>query len=121
MLSTSPKKGPELQKASINWLRTQNHIPDAASTEEATEAILSRMVTDRDFSRSLCQMLENWCEWVRRGAMNVVDFCNINQDKATFAQASLVIVTLSELENGPAAALNTMQECAAKWEYVELG
>ncbi|KAK2061988.1 hypothetical protein LY76DRAFT_681717 [Colletotrichum caudatum] len=121
MLSTPPRKGPELQRASISWLPAQGHIPHEESAEEAIKAILSRMVTDQDFSRSLGQMLENWCEWARRGAMNVADFCDIYQDKATFARAILLIVTLSEIENGPAAALIIMQECAAKWDYVELG
>lgn len=105
----------------MDWLRTQGHLPGVESVEEATKAILFRMVADQDFSKSLCKTLDNWNEWVRRGAMNVVDFCLINQAKATFAQASLVIVALSALANGPAAALGIMQECATKWEYVELG
>ena len=53
--------------------------------------------------------------------MSVDDFCVINQAKDLFAQASLVIIALSGLENSSAGVLVNMQECAAKWEYVELG
>ncbi|KAK2046106.1 hypothetical protein LZ31DRAFT_220935 [Colletotrichum somersetense] len=97
MLSTPPQKGPELERASISWLRAQGQILCGKSKEDTIKAVLSRMVTDRDFSRSLGQMLENWCEWARRGAMYLADFCNIYQDKATFARAILLIVTLSEI------------------------
>ncbi|KAK1638691.1 hypothetical protein BDP81DRAFT_422492 [Colletotrichum phormii] len=121
VVNTTAMKGPELQEATIDWLRSRGHIPATQSMEEATKTILFRMVTEQDFAKSLCRILDNWNEWVGRGEMSVMDFCIINQIKATFAQASLVILVLADLENGPAFELDIMQECAAKWEYVELG
>lgn len=120
-LFTPRIKGLKLQKASMDWLRSKGHVLKQASAEEATKAILSCMITEQKFSKHLCQMLKEWDIWVRGGAMGVKDFCSINEKKASFAQASLVIVALSGLENEPAAALSIMQECAANWEYVELG
>jgi hypothetical protein len=120
-LSTPIVEKSKLQVASIDWLRTQGQLPKVASTEEATKSVLSSTVTDQEFSRSLCQMLEHWKDWVGRGAMGVEDFSIINQAKDRFAQASLMIATLSSLETGPAAAPISIQECVEKWEYVELG
>jgi len=110
-----------LREASINWLRTHGHLPNATSIEDAQKTILSRVVTDQDLSKSLCRMLGNWVKWVDRSVMSVADFCIVNEDKATFAQASLLVVALSNLESSPADRLIDIQECADKWEYVELG
>ncbi|KAK1476159.1 hypothetical protein CCUS01_05263 [Colletotrichum cuscutae] len=111
----------ELHEATLDWLRSRDHIPAMQTMEEATKTILFRMVTEQAFAKSLCQILDDWNKWADKGEMSVKDFCIINQIKITFAQASLVIVVLAGLENGPASELNIMQECAEKWEYVELG
>lgn len=113
--------GTELREATLGMLRYRDHIPAMQTMEETTKTILFRMVTEQAFAKSLCQILDDWNKWAGKGEMSVKDFCIINQTKVTFAQASLVIVVLAGLENGPASELNIMQECAAKWEYVELG
>lgn len=120
-LSTHTAELSQIEAASLAWLRAHGDSPDNATAREATRGILSRMVTDKVFSGSWCQMLERWRAWAGRGVMSVDDFCVINQAKDLFTQASLVIITLSGLENGSSGALVNMQECAAKWEYVELG
>lgn len=120
-LSTPTAELSQIEAASLDWLRAHGGSPDNFSAREATRGILSRMVTDKGFSGSLCEMLERWRAWAGRGFMSVDDFCAINKARGLFTQASLVIITLSGLENSSAGVLVNMQECAAKWEYVELG
>ncbi|KAK1541284.1 hypothetical protein CPAR01_07273 [Colletotrichum paranaense] len=121
VLHTPAMTGTELREATLDWLRSRDHIPVMQTMEEATKTILFRMVTEQAFAQFLCQILDDWNTWADKGEMSVKDFCIINQIKVIFAQASLVIVVLAGLENGPASESSIMQECAEKWAYVELG
>lgn len=114
-------KNEHLQQASVDWLCSKGFFSEGTSVDEASKFILSSMVTDQEFSASLCRILEQWATWTQAGTIKVTDFCIMNQEKAMFAQASLVIANLSVFVNGPASALISIQECASKWEYVELG
>jgi len=120
-LSGPPVQNLKLESAGLEWLHKHGEFAVVPSIEDAMKVILFRMIVDQDFCKHLCQMLDDWARWAASGGMRLIDFCTINEDKVTFAQASLVIRTLSNFEDGPAAVLSKIQDCANRWEYVELG
>lgn len=45
---------------SVDWLCSQGFFSEGTSVDEASKFILSGMVTDQEFSASLCRILEQW-------------------------------------------------------------
>lgn len=97
-------------------------VDDQADLKQAVGMLLHRMVLDRAFATRLCRLLDLWMAWADNGGMRKSDFQALDEDKATFALATLVVALISDASSALEGTLSMdLQECLRMWTKVRLG
>ncbi len=106
----------------LAWLKRNNHAPESLDMKELVGTLLHRMVLDGQFASSLCKMLDMWKSWADNGGMRRADYSALQEDRVTFAQATLLVSMVKGTSSALEGTLSMdLQECLQMWRTVRLG
>ena len=105
----------------LRWLKPHDYRGRPVSLEYTAGSILHRMVLDREFSSSICAVLDLWKAWVYNGGMRGSDLACLQEAPEVFAQASLLVALLKDAATGSQQMLVDLQACVRTWKTVRLG
>ncbi|KAL7929941.1 hypothetical protein V8C35DRAFT_314210 [Trichoderma chlorosporum] len=106
----------------LTWLKARNIWDESLSVKEIVGFMLHRMVRDGDFTSVICKMLDTWRAWADMGGMRKADFQTIQENQATFAEATLLIALIKDTSDALDGTLAMdLQECLRMWHKVRLG
>lgn len=105
----------------LRWLKNRDYLGGPASLEAIAGAILHRMVLDREFSSSICAVLDPWKAWVDNGGMRGSDLSAMQEAPEMFAQAILLVALVKDAAMGNQQTLVDLQACVRTWKTVRLG
>ncbi|KAH7329595.1 hypothetical protein B0I35DRAFT_47972 [Stachybotrys elegans] len=119
----SPRwSGKLVAKYALSWLQRQGYCDEDHGVKEVVGFLLHRMVRERDFSTTLCRMLDAWKSWADIGGMRKTDYQAIREDVPAFAFASLLVALIMDTSTTLEGTLSVdMQDCLKLWEKVRLG
>ncbi|SPO05309.1 uncharacterized protein DNG_07996 [Cephalotrichum gorgonifer] len=105
----------------LRWLKPHDHRGRPVSLEDTAGSILHSMVLDREFSSSICAMLDLWKAWVDKEGMKGSDLAYLQEAPEVFAQASLLVTLVKDSVTGSQQMLVDLQACVRTWKTVRLG
>lgn len=119
----SPKWDAKLvAQHSLTWLKDRDEVPASLKVKDAVGELLHRMVLDGEFTTAVCRMLDLWKSWAEIGGMKKADFHVLQDETATFAQATLLIAMINDTSTALEGTLSTdLQDCLRMWKRVRLG
>ena len=106
----------------LAWLKKNNEVLEDTDVKEVVGGLLHRMVLDGQFTTTMCEMLDAWKAWAENGGMRKSDFTLLQDDKTSFAYASLLIAMIKDTTTAQEGTLSLdLQECLRLWRNVRLG
>ncbi|KAK4166494.1 hypothetical protein QBC43DRAFT_18920 [Cladorrhinum sp. PSN259] len=106
----------------LAWLKAKNEIDEDMGVKEVVGTLLHRMVLDGQFTTTICEMLDLWKAWAENGGMRKSDLTSLQEDKVSFAYASLLVAMIKDTTKAQEGTLSLdLQECLRLWRTVRLG
>lgn len=106
----------------LAWLKKNNEVFEDMDVKEVVGGLLHRMVLDGQFTTTICQILDTWKAWAENGGMRKSDLTLLQDDKTSFAYASLLIALIKDTTTAQEGTLSLdLQECLRLWRNVRLG
>ncbi|KAK3995801.1 hypothetical protein QBC44DRAFT_319456 [Cladorrhinum sp. PSN332] len=104
------------------WLKEKNEIDEGMDVKEVVGTLLHRMVLEGQFTSTICEMLDLWKTWAENGGMRKTDLASLQDDKVSFAYASLLVAMIKDTTTAQEGTLSLdLQECLRLWRTVRLG
>ncbi|KAK3682599.1 hypothetical protein B0T22DRAFT_289261 [Podospora appendiculata] len=119
----SPKWSAEVAAGhNLAWLKRTGTVSESMGVKDVVGTLLHRMVLDGEFTSSLCRMLDLWKSWAENAGMRKSDLSALQEDKVSFAYATLLVSLIKDTSTGLEGTLSMdLQECLNMWRQVRLG